>query len=73
MNIYQWPNKRNQPRRLAAGVHGVDDVTALRADFTTLKTVVINMAQKEESSNVSSVQGEDEVEEANYVNRQFNN
>ena len=73
MNTYQWPNERNQPRRLAAGVHGVDDIIGRRADFTALKTVVLNMAQKRESSNVSLVPEKDEVEDAKYVNRQFNN
>ena len=72
-NTYQWPNKRNQPRRSVAGVHGVDDVTALRAEVANLAKLVTISIQRGESSNASSVQEEDVVEKANYVNRQNNN
>ena len=73
VNMYQWPNKRNQPRNTAASVSGVDEVNALRADITAFKTTVLNAIQRGEPSNCSSIHEADEVENANFVNRQLIN
>ena len=73
MNTYQWPNERNQPRKTAANVSGVDEVSALRADFTAFKTTVLNAIRGGEPSNCSAVHEVDEVEDVNFVNRQLMN
>ena len=45
MNTYQWPNKRNQPRK-AAGIFEVDEAIAIRAELATLRNQVANLTTK---------------------------
>ncbi|XP_061337877.1 uncharacterized protein LOC133284775 [Gastrolobium bilobum] len=47
-NYAQWPDERNQPRRVA-GLHEVDSVTALSAKFDALSTLVETQGQPTEA------------------------
>ena len=72
MNTYQWPNERNQPRKIAR-IFEVDEATSIKAELATLRNQVANLTMKGESSNVSFVQENEDIADVNFVNRQYNN